>query len=215
MTDCERFDALLLEGDEASMAAAAQHAKDCAACRELLEDWIDISVTAKSLRATWRNDMLWPRIDRALNVGRASARPWRAEARHHVWQIAAALILTVGIGGGTWYAVHERAEQRAFDQAILRDQALLKVEQAERAHVAAINDLEKIASSKLDDPATPLLVSYKEKLMLLDEAIAECETVIQHNRNNAHLRKQLLAMYSEKQRTLEDVLREESHVTNQ
>ena len=205
---CEEFDALLLEGDEASMAAAARHAHDCPACRERLDDWNDISATAKSLHATWRNDMLWPRIDRALNVGRASARPW-------FWQIAAAIVLTVGIGGGTWYAVHERAQQRAYDQAILRDQALQRVEQAERAHVAAINELEKVASSKLDDPATPLLVSYKEKLMLLDDAIAECETVIQQNRNNAHLRKQLLAMYSEKQRTLEDVLREESHVTNQ
>jgi hypothetical protein len=209
MNNCEELDGLLLEGDEASMAAAARHAQDCAACRERLDDWIDISETAKSLHATWRNDMLWPRIDRALNVGRvgrASARRW--------WEIAAAVLLTVGIGGGGWYALHERAEQRAFDQAILRDQALQKVEEAERAHVAAINDLEKVTSPKLDNPNTPLLVSYREKLLLLNDAIAECETVIQQNRNNAHLRKQLLAMYSEKQRTLEEVLREEPHGTN-
>jgi hypothetical protein len=210
MTPCEEFDALLLEGDEPSMAAAARHAHDCAACGERLDDWNDLSATAKSLHATWRNDVLWPRIDRALNVGRASARP---SARF--WQIAAAAVLTIGIGGGTWYAVHERTEQRAFDRVILRDQALQKVDEAERAHVAAINQLEKVATPKLDDPATPLLVSYKEKLMLLDDAIAECETVIQQNRNNAHLRKQLLAMYSEKQRTLQDVLREEPHVANQ
>jgi len=208
MTPCETFDALLLEGDEASMAAAARHAHDCAACAERLDDWNDISATAKSLHATWQNDTLWPRIERALNdVGRASARRF--------WEIAAAVVLTIGIGGGTWYAVHERADQRAYDRSILRDQALLNVEQAERAHVAAINQLEKVATPKLDDPATPLLVSYKEKLMLLDDAIAECETVIQHNRNNAHLRKQLLTMYSEKQRTLQDVLREEPHGTNQ
>lgn len=207
MITCEELDALLLEGDEVSMAAAARHALDCAACRERLDDWNDLSATARSLHATWRNDMLWPRIDRAL---RNETRP----AQNRFWQIAAAAVLTIGIGGGTWYAVHDRAEQRAFDQAILRDQALQKVEEAERAHVAAIDQLEKVASSKLDDPATPLLVSYKEKLMLLDDAIAECETVIQQNRNNAHLRKQLLAMYSDKQRTLEDVLREEPHVTN-
>jgi len=208
MTPCETFDALLLEGDEASMAAAARHADDCDRCRRQLDDWNDISATAKSLHATWQNDMLWPRIERSLNnVGRASARRF--------WEIAAAVVLTIGIGGGTWYAVHERADQRAYDRSILRDQALLNVEQAERAHVAAINQLEKVATPKLDDPATPLLVSYKEKLMLLDDAIAECETVIQHNRNNAHLRKQLLTMYSEKQRTLQDVLREEPHGSNQ
>ena len=58
------------------------------------------------------------------------------------------------------------------------------------------------------------MVSYKEKLMLLDDAIAECEANIDNNRQNAHLRKQLLAMYSEKQQTLEDVLREDSNVSN-
>jgi len=207
MTPCETFDALLLEGDDASMAAAAQHADDCDRCRQQLDDWNDISATAKSLHATWQNDMLWPRIDRAL---RNDSRP-----AHRFWQIAAAVVLTVGIGGGTWYGLHERAEQRAYDQAILRDQALQQVEQAERAHVAAINQLEKVASPKLDDPSSPLLVSYKEKLMLLDGAIAECETVIQQNRNNAHLRKQLLTMYSEKQRTLQDVLREGPPASNQ
>jgi hypothetical protein len=206
MTTCENLDGLLLEGDEASMAAAMRHAQDCAACRERLDEWLDISATAKSLHATWRNDMLWPRIDRALNV-RASARPWR--------QIAAAVLLTAGIGGGAWFAVHEHSEQQAFDRVILRDQALQKVEDAERAHIAAINELEKVTSPKLDDPNTPLLVSYKEKVLLLDDAIAECETVIRQNRNNAHLRKQLLAMYSEKQRTLEEVSREEPHGTNQ
>jgi hypothetical protein len=207
MTPCETFDALLLEGDDASMAAAVRHADDCDRCRQQLDDWNDISATAKSLHATWQNDMLWPRIERAL---RNDSRP-----AHRFWQIAAAIVLTAGIGGGTWYGLHERAEQRAFDRAILRDQALEQVEQAERAHIAAINQLERVASPKLDDPSSPLLVSYKEKLMLLDGAIAECETVIQKNRNNAHLRKQLLTMYSEKQRTLQDVLREESNASNQ
>ncbi|HVX30931.1 MAG TPA: hypothetical protein VHA53_10665, partial [Nitrolancea sp.] len=61
---------------------------------------------------------------------------------------------------------------------------------------------------------TPLMVSYKEKLMLLDDAIAECQQNIDNNRQNAQVRKQLLAMYSEKQRTLQDVLREGDHVSN-
>ncbi len=59
------------------------------------------------------------------------------------------------------------------------------------------------------------MVSYKEKLMLLDDAIAECQSNIDRNRQNAHLRKQLLAMYSAKQQTLEDVLREDTNVSNQ
>ena len=50
--------------------------------------------------------------------------------------------------------------------------------------------------------------------MLLDDAIAECQTNIDRNRQNAHLRRQLLTMYSEKQQTLQDVLREDSDVSN-
>ena len=51
--------------------------------------------------------------------------------------------------------------------------------------------------------------------MLLDDAIAECQANIDRNRQNAHLRRQLLAIYTEKQRTLQEVLREESHASNQ
>ena len=91
--------------------------------------------------------------------------------------------------------------------------ALDDVERAEREHIAAIEKLERLAESKLDDAESPLLVSYKEKLMLLDDAIAECETNIQRNRQNAHLRKQLLSMYTDKQQTLQDVLREDTDVS--
>jgi len=71
-----------------------------------------------------------------------------------------------------------------------------------------------VAEPRLEDAQTPLMVSYKEKLMLLDEAIAECQANIDRNQQNAHLRKQLLAMYTDKQQTLTDVLREDNDVTN-
>jgi hypothetical protein len=157
----------------------------------------------------WPSDLLWPRIERALVAQRRGSR-W------HGWQIAAAVALTAVLGGGTWFGVREHAERVAFDRTILREKALSDVESAERAHVEAIDRLEKVAAPKLAESGSPLMVSYKEKLMLLDDAINECQTNIQQNRQNAHLRKQLLAVYSEKQRTLEDVLQEEPpHESNQ
>jgi len=200
---CERIDDLLFEGDAESLALAEKHAAQCRSCREKLDDWNDISSTAKSMRATWQNDMLWPRIQRSM-------RPSFGWMR-----IAAAIVVTIGIGSSVWFAAHVRASHdKAFDQAILRTTALDDVERAEKAHVDAIDKLEKLAGPKLDEPQTPILVSYKEKLMLLDDAIAECQTNIDQNRHNAQVRKQLLAMYSEKQRTLQDVLREGDHVSN-
>ena len=199
---CTDFDQLLMEGDALAMAAAAEHAKSCAACAATLAAWNDITATARGMRASWENDMLWPRIGRA--VKRERRRGWT-----QLSQVAAALAIFLGIAAVTWSAIRVRQ----FDNAILRASALDDVEKAEQQHVAAIDHLEKLAEPKLDAPATPLMVSYKEKLMLLDDAIAECQTNIQRNRNNAHLRRQLLAIYSEKQRTLQDVLREETNAS--
>jgi hypothetical protein len=193
-----------MEGDELALATAAKHAEACAACAGKLADWNDISATARGMRAAWDNDMLWPRVERAIATERR--RGWT-----QLWQVAAALTIFVGLAGVIWYTV----SVRNFDAAILRASAADEVEQAERHHVAAIDRLEKLAEPKLETPETPLMVSYKEKLMLLDDAIAECQTGIERNRNNAHLRKQLLAIYSEKQRTLQDVLREETNASHQ
>jgi len=209
---CERIDDLLLEGDAASFALAETHARDCEACRQKLDDWNDISLTAKSMQMTWPSDMLWPRIHRELvNVG---DRHPRLSISSYL-RIAASLVVAIGMAAVIGYVIHtQNAKQKAFDQAILRTTALDDVERAEKAHVDAINKLEKLATPALNEPQTPIMVSYKEKLMLLDDAIAECQTSIDHNRQNAQVRKQLLSMYSEKQRTLQDVLREGNHVSN-
>lgn len=201
--NCERFDELLFDGSPAAMDEAARHAAGCATCAATLADWNEIGTVARSLHTTWQNDMLWPRIDRALRAER------RRRPATWMWQIAAAIVLIVGLGGTMMYALRVQTRDAAFDQDILRLSALDEVERAERAHLEAIDRLEQLAEARLEEAETPVMVSYKEKLMLLDDAIAECEENIERNRQNAHLRKQLLAMYSEKQQTLQDVVREE------
>jgi hypothetical protein len=204
---CSEIDTLLLEGDPYSMEIAARHAQSCQACAEKLTSWNDITATAHALRTTWTNDMLWPRIQRALLQEQRGT-----SAR--LWQIAAAIVLFVGVGALVWTA-HRQTQRQEFDNAIMRTVAVDEVEKAEQAHLKAIDHLEKVAQPRLDEASTSLMVSYREKLMLLDDAIKECQTNIERNRQNAHLRRQLLAIYSEKQRTLQDVLREDNHVSNQ
>jgi hypothetical protein len=204
---CSQLDDLLFDASPLAMETAARHAQACPACAEKLESWNDISATAQSMQTTWTNDMLWPRIERSLRdeQRRRPVRRFRS--------FAAAAVLTFALGGTMFYALRVQTHDAAFDADILRITALDDVERAERAHVAAIEKLEHLAEAKLEDAESPLMVSYKEKLMLLDDAIAECEAGIDQNRQNAHLRKQLLAMYTEKQQTLHDVLREDSHVS--
>jgi len=201
------IDELLASGDDASMQAAAIHATNCGDCAELLADWNDISTTARDLRTTWSSDTLWPRIERKL-------RSERGAPRTRWMQIAAAVAIMIALGVMSAFALREHNEQRDFEKRIYADNVMNDVEKAEQAHVAAIERLEKLADPKLEQPGSPLMVSYKEKLVLLDDAIAECQTNIERNRRNAHLRRQLLAIYDAKQQTLHDVLREETHVSN-
>ena len=201
------IDELLSNGDDASMQAAALHAAECAECAETLADWNDLSAAARELHTTWNSDMLWPRIERSLRRERRTPRlTWM--------QIAAAVVVVAGLAAVLGFAFRAHNEEKAFNKAILQAQALEDVDRAEREHVAAIAKLETVADPKLEEAGSPLMISYKEKLVLLDDAIAECQTAIQRNRQNAHIRRQLLAIYNEKQRTLQDVLREDSHVSN-
>ena len=208
MTHCNQIDDLLFDGSPLAMETAARHAAECDVCAATLASWNDLSVTAKSLHTTWENDTLWPRIERAIRAERKRPAPrWLRQA-------VAAAVLLVALGAPLFYTMRVQTREAAFDQTLIRVSALDEVERAERDHIRAIENLEKVAEGKLEDAESPLMISYKEKLMLLDDAIAECEANIDSNRQNAHLRRQLLAMYSEKQQTLQDVLREDSNVSN-
>jgi hypothetical protein len=207
---CNDVDDLLFDASPLAMETAARHAEGCPECAEKLAAWNDIGETARSLRSSWQNDMLWPRIERALK----SERQQQRSRVKWLWQVAAGFLLTVALGGTMFYALRQQTHDAAFDHDILRLSAMDEVERAQRSHLQAIEKLERVAEAKLEDAQSPLMVSYKEKLMLLDEAIAECEANIEQNRQNAHLRKQLLAMYSDKQQALMDVLAEDNDVSN-
>jgi len=62
-------------------------------------------------------------------------------------------------------------------------------------------------------PDSPLVVSLRERLMTIDAAIAEYRKEIDKNRFNAHLREQLLWIYQEKRRTLQEVQESAGHAS--
>ncbi len=80
------------------------------------------------------------------------------------------------------------------------------VRKGETVYEKAIDKLAAEAKPQLEDPATPLLANYHEKLLVLDSAISDLREQAGLNPSNAQLRYQLLAMYQEKQRTLEEVV---------
>jgi hypothetical protein len=80
---------------------------------------------------------------------------------------------------------------------------------ASQIYEQSIDKLAKLAQPRLDSASTPLMVNYREKLELLNAAIADCRANLEQNQANAYLRRELLSFYQEKQRTLDEVLQGE------
>ena len=213
--NCSDRDRILLDGTPAEWAALEAHAAACPLCSKEVRAWKSLSVAAKELRDYSDSPSFWPRIERALaeEAARNAQRPGRKgwfsflPGFSPVWQTALAgvlvLVLTIS---GAWIYFHSPTGPAKNDKSLLQTSALKEVESAERAYEHAIDKLAADAKPQLESPATPLLANYHEKLLVLDSAIADLRAQAGMNPSNAQLRYQLLAMYQEKQRTLEEVL---------
>jgi len=212
---CNDRDRIFEDGTLAEWAALEAHAATCPPCAEELGAWKSLSFAAQELRDYTASPALWSRIERAL-AEEAQRKTLRAERRgwfsffQHIplgWRTAAAsafvLVLTISAG---WFYLQSPRDGQPGDQSLLKNQALKEVESAETTYVKAIDKLAAEAKPQLDNSVTPLLVNYHEKLLVLDGAIADLRAQARMNPSNAQLRHQLLAMYQEKQHTLEEVL---------
>jgi hypothetical protein len=211
--NCRDRERIFEDGSPAEWAALEAHAQACASCSEEILAWKAISVAAGEMRDYSPSPALWVRMERALDaqaqeIARRSAR--RAWLRNWkmapVWQVAAAgaLALLLAVLGVRLYV--GKIEPPSTDAHLLKNQTLAEVERTESAYMQAIDKLAAEAKPQLEDPETPLHVSYKEKLLVIDSAIDDLRTQAGLNPSNAHVRYQLLAMYQEKQHTLEEVL---------
>jgi hypothetical protein len=213
---CEDRDKIFEDGTPAEWAALEAHSASCAACAAEIGAWKALSVSANELRDYSDTPTLWPRIERAL-VAEANAKKRRADRWGWLsfgmgislgWQTAAAAALVVILTVSTvWIYVH-RTPQGPVDQSLLKNPALAEVERTQAAYEQAIDKLSAEAKPQMENPATPLQASYREKLQVLDSAISDLRAQAGMNPSNAHLRGQLLAMYQEKQQTLEEILEE-------
>jgi len=212
---CNDRDRIFEDGTLAEWAALQAHAATCPLCAEEVRAWKSLSVAAKELRDYSNSPSFWPRIERAL-AEEAARKARRGERWNWFsrlaglslgWQtaLAGAFVLLLTMASGWIYIVRPVAPVDS-DKSLLRSSALKEVESTETAYERAIDKLAAEAKPRLENPATPLLANYHEKLLVLDGAIADLRAQAGMNPSNAQLRYQLLAMYQEKQHTLEEVL---------
>jgi hypothetical protein len=216
---CRDLEKALAGGDPSLTAAFEIHAASCAPCGRELEEWRQISEAAPALRRAWDSPELLPRIRQAAaeESQRAHADESAPERGPSGWRwVPAASIaaLFVIATAGLWVFRNSggrdplASQWRTTKDPLLTERAIDDVETAEKAYLASIEKLSLLAEPKLAGAKTPILVNYREKLEVLDSAIAELKASIDQNRWNTHLRRELLAVYQEKQRTLQSLMKE-------
>jgi hypothetical protein len=211
---CEGRERIFLDGSTEEWKALEEHAASCPVCAEEVRAWKQLSAAAAELRNYREAPALWARIESSLRE-RQNA-PVRGRFWRHLdlwprlsqsWQmaLAGAMVLVLGVSGSYLYTHRTPANSPDATAKLLKSSALAEVERTEREYTTAIDKLAADAGPQLNSE-TPLMANYREKLMVLDSAIAELRAQAGENPSNAHLRYQLLAMYQEKQQTLEEVL---------
>jgi hypothetical protein len=176
----------------------------------------ELSAAARSLHREWESPQLWPDIaagmraqDQQDRIPPARLQSWIASATG--WQsIAAAAVVVLALSSASWLGWRSLqptmpAPDAAAQERLLTEDALAAIERSEAQYVQAIDELTRMTAPRLDMPDAPLLVNLRERLLAIDMAIAECRSEIARNRFNAHLRRQLLWIYQEKRRTLEQI----------
>ncbi len=216
---CRDLEKALSGKNPALSAAFEEHAGSCSACGQEQAEWRQLSLAAPSLAKSWDSPELLSRIRQAIaeeslrTPGRDSGAG--LAVRRLRWLPAAAIAaLFVIATAGLWAFRNSGSRDplsshwRTTKDPLLTDRAVEEVETAEKAYLASIDRLSKLAEPKLAGATSPALVNYREKLDVLDSAIAELKSSIDQNRMNTHLRRELLAVYQEKQRTLQNLMKE-------
>lgn len=209
---CEDRERIFLDGSAEEWAALEQHAAACPGCAAELHAWKALSETAAEMRDYREDAALWAKIESSLKEEQGKAaesgfwgkiRFWREIPLGWQTALASALALVLALSG-VYVASHRNTSDP--NRRLLRNSTLAEVERTERDYMKAIDKLAVEAKPQLDSPASPLMASYKEKLVVLDNAIDDLREQAGRNPSNAHLRYQLLAMYQEKQQALREVV---------
>lgn len=211
---CNDRERVFMDGTAEEWAALETHASTCAACGQEIRAWKNLSLAAAELHEEWDSPTLWPRIEKALAAQSTTPEsPWWQQAFGDWslgslrWQtVAAAIVLVALTGSAIWFASSSKKHDGLQNQALLNDRTVNEVERAEAAYEHAIDKLDAQARPQLENSSTPLMANYREKLLVLDSAIADLKSQAGINPANGHLRRQLSAMYQEKQDTLEQIL---------
>jgi len=214
--ECKDLEFVFRQGDPELMEALETHAEQCLACRRQMIEWKELSTAARALHGEWESPDLWLRIraDLASATNEASRprRGWAALAgsvRVHWQALAVAATLVILSTSSVWFVLQQPGRGPGPAQELLTNNTLREIERTEEDYLKSIEKLSQLVESKIESPTSALMANYREKLVVIDAAIADCRTQVEQNPHNAHVRQELLAMYQDKRQTLQEIAKEE------
>lgn len=200
--------------DEISAKEFAAHCETCAECRRAAAHDEMIEKLAGELEPPAPTADGWAALAARLEAAGTAARPARRRIRFEIpvprrleawagWQVAAALVVVIGLGSLLALQPWSRGPQ---PRNILAEDALQRVESLEAQYVAAIADLETVTGPLIAAADNEILLRYRQRLEVIDAQIRRCRAVLAADNANAHARRYLLAAYQDKTETLTELL---------
>jgi len=169
-----------------------QHLAGCAACRETVDDLIEILRATGDLELREPPVRAWSRLERAIRMEReprpsvgTTPGPARAGRSYATWLAAAAAVL-IATAVGLRYAPGRRVEApgaaSAASASVSAGDAAQSIEtelrQAESHYEKAIKGLETIANSEQGELDPRTAATLQKNLAVIDQAISESRAAV-------------------------------------
>ncbi len=197
-------------------AALERHLERCAGCREVLEDFRAMKLSAAELPAPEPGDEVWSRIRTGLVRAAASAkRPetspsrglfglaWTSPALRLAGAAALALILVAsGVLIGTRLGRHGGSAQPADPEAY----TLAKLDEAETYYQKAIRSLSEAFAAQKGTMVPQVAEVFERNLAVIDATIQACRQAVLKEPDDLQARNYLLAAYMDKLSFLDTAL---------
>src|SRR5687768_15679440 len=175
---CEQISDWLGDSVEGTLDAERQaqldaHRRGCAACRELLNDLMEIRAAAATLDRRTPSPELW----RAIAASAFAAPPlWRGRL---AWpQLAAAAALMIMLGAGVWFAARgQRPASQSGSSELVRS-AASELQLAEQHYENAITALEQLTVAKDNALDPSVAAEIAQSLQSIDRAIDESRAAL-------------------------------------
>jgi Putative zinc-finger len=182
--------------DSGQQAQVDAHIRGCSACRDLLDDLMEIRAAAATLDRRTPSPELWRAIAAKIESADSAAVPSAAGKRTSAWSqlsgLAAAAAVLIMLGTAAWFALGTRWRGGDGTPPDLVRNAASELQLAEQHYQNAISALEQLTANKDSALDPSVSAEIAESLRSIDRAIDDSRAALKSDPNSFVARTSLL-----------------------